>query len=88
MRGNKKSKTKKPPRSREYTGPNTVAGVKAYLETDALQKAKENDIGALPKAQQIEVTEWAQKRLKDALEIYRKNANALAKERGFKISDD
>jgi len=81
-------KSKKPPRSREYTGPNTVEGVKAYLQTNALQKAKEKAIAALSKEQQIELFEWIRKNLLDSMAIYNKKMDALARERGFKVSGD
>ena len=81
-------KSKKPARSREYTGPNTVEGVKAYLQTNALQKAKEKAIADLSKERQIELFEWIRKNLLDSMAIYNKKMDALARERGFKGSGD
>jgi hypothetical protein len=81
-------KTKKPPRSREYTGPNTIEGVRAYLKTNALQKAKDKAFAALPREDQIKLFESARKRALDALDLSKKRMDALARERGFKVSDE
>ena len=82
----KKPKTTKPLRSREYTGPNTVEGVKAYLQTNAYAKAKEKAVAALSQEDQIRLFEEIRKQTLDAARILEKQYDELAKARGFKVS--
>lgn len=80
----KKPKTKKPLRSREYTGPKTVDGVWEYLHTDAYQKAKTKAIESLSKAQFAELWERIRHKTLKAIELQQEQLDALAKARGYK----
>ena len=75
---------KKPPRAREYTGPHTLEAVKAFFQTDALQKAKEQAAETLSEVDQLKLMEWARDRLKEALKIEQKNLDELGRRLGYK----
>lgn len=81
-------KTKSQPktsRAREYTGPNTLAGVKEFWLSNPTKKAMEKAAKSLSPNEQIELARWAIKRGLDAIKVYRERRDAEWERRGIKL---
>jgi hypothetical protein len=78
------TKSKKSPRAREYTGPNTLEAVKEFWRSNATQKAKVQAAEALSGEDQAKLAIWAQKHTLNAFQELRQTMDAEWERRGFK----